>query len=72
MAIPREWTFENTDVASGFDRHVREQLAAQQALKVDLQVLLILVRGYSVHARGAILAGTPVRFLEPVNVHQVG
>jgi len=26
MKIPREWTFENTDVASGFDRHVREQL----------------------------------------------
>ena len=26
MDIPREWTFENTDVASGFDRHVREQL----------------------------------------------
>lgn len=26
MEIPREWTFENTDVASGFDRHVREQL----------------------------------------------
>jgi tRNA (cmo5U34)-methyltransferase len=26
MDIPREWTFENTKVASGFDRHVREQL----------------------------------------------
>jgi tRNA (cmo5U34)-methyltransferase len=26
MDIPREWTLENTDVASGFDRHVREQL----------------------------------------------
>ena len=26
MEIPREWTFENTKVASGFDRHVREQL----------------------------------------------
>ena len=26
MDIPREWSFENTDVASGFDRHVREQL----------------------------------------------
>lgn len=26
MEIPREWSFENTAVASGFDRHVREQL----------------------------------------------
>jgi len=26
MDIPREWTFENLEVASGFDRHVREQL----------------------------------------------
>lgn len=26
MQIPREWTFENTAVASGFDSHVREQL----------------------------------------------
>lgn len=26
MDIPREWSFENTKVASGFDRHVREQL----------------------------------------------
>jgi tRNA (cmo5U34)-methyltransferase len=26
MQIPREWTFENTSVASGFDKHVREQL----------------------------------------------
>lgn len=24
--IPRNWTFENSDVARGFDRHVREQL----------------------------------------------
>lgn len=26
MKIPREWTFENTSVASAFDKHVREQL----------------------------------------------
>ncbi len=26
MKIPREWTFENTQVASSFDNHVREQL----------------------------------------------
>jgi len=26
MDIPQNWTFENTAVASGFDRHVREQL----------------------------------------------
>jgi len=26
MKIPREWTFENTSVASSFDTHVREQL----------------------------------------------
>jgi len=26
MQFPREWTFENTSVASGFDKHVREQL----------------------------------------------
>lgn len=26
MDIPREWSFENTKVALGFDRHVREQL----------------------------------------------
>ena len=26
MTIPTEWTFKNADVASGFDRHVREQL----------------------------------------------
>lgn len=26
MDIPRNWTFENTEIATGFDRHVREQL----------------------------------------------
>lgn len=26
MEIPREWTFRTSDVAQGFDRHVREQL----------------------------------------------
>jgi len=26
MKIPRNWTFENKEVAKGFDRHVREQL----------------------------------------------
>lgn len=26
MEIPRDWTFKTADVASGFDRHVREQL----------------------------------------------
>lgn len=26
FAIPSNWTFERTDVAAGFDRHVREQL----------------------------------------------
>jgi tRNA (cmo5U34)-methyltransferase len=26
MQIPKEWTFENSGVASGFDTHVREQL----------------------------------------------
>lgn len=26
MEIPRSWTFEDSDIAQGFDRHVREQL----------------------------------------------
>lgn len=26
MDIPRNWTFENSEIATGFDRHVREQL----------------------------------------------
>jgi len=26
MNIPQNWTFENTEIAAGFDRHVREQL----------------------------------------------
>lgn len=26
MDIPRDWTFENGEIAKGFDRHVREQL----------------------------------------------
>lgn len=26
MNIPQDWTFENTEIAAGFDRHVREQL----------------------------------------------
>lgn len=26
MEIPRDWTFDNSNIAEGFDRHVREQL----------------------------------------------
>src|SRR5262249_4762861 len=44
----------------------------EQAPQVALQVLLVFIRGYSVHAGGAVLAGAPVRFRQPVEVHQVG
>jgi hypothetical protein len=46
--------------------------AVEQTLQVALQVPLVVFRGHPVHAHGAILAGALVRFLQPVDVHQVG
>jgi site-specific DNA recombinase len=45
--------------------------AVEQPLEVSLQIGLILGRRHSVYARGCVLPGPPVRFLQPVEVHQV-
>jgi len=52
---------------------VRSRLrAVEQDLQVPLQILFVLLRGHSIHAHGTILAGAPVRFLQPVHIHQLG
>jgi hypothetical protein len=46
--------------------------AVEQSLQVTLQVLFVFVRRHSVHADRSVLAGSSVRFFQPVDVHQVG
>jgi hypothetical protein len=46
--------------------------AVEQALQVSLQILFVVSRGHSVYAHRSILAGASIRFLQPVDVHQVG
>lgn len=46
--------------------------AVEQPLEVPQQVLLVFGRGYSVYALGSVLPGAPIRFDQPVEVHQVG
>ena len=45
---------------------------SKQALEVLLQVLLVVRRRLSVHARRAVLARAPVGFAQPVDVDVVG
>ena len=45
---------------------------SSRRLKVALQVLFVFLRGHSIHAHSSILAGASIRFLQPVDVHQIG